>query len=161
MKAGLSAWCYAVLLALTLSNVAYAAIDTYEFADETQRTRFRDLTQALRCPKCQNQDIADSDAPIAADLRKEIFRMLGEGQSDAQIIDFMVARYGDFVRYKPPLNSRTSVLWLGPGVLLVGGAVAIFCTVRRRRAVGQRPTAELSAAERQRLTALLDKDDSA
>jgi cytochrome c-type biogenesis protein CcmH len=94
-------WIAAVILGLSLAGVAQAAIDTYEFAKEGDRERFRELTKELRCPKCQNQDIADSNAPIAADLRKEIFRMLGEGKDNQQIIDFMVDRYGDFVRYKP------------------------------------------------------------
>jgi cytochrome c-type biogenesis protein CcmH len=80
---------------------------------------FRELTKELRCPKCQNQDIADSNAPIAADLRKEIFRMLGEGKDNQQIIDFMVDRYGDFVRYKPALNAKTALLWFGPAGLLL------------------------------------------
>jgi len=79
----------AAVLALGLAGVAHAAIDTYEFAKDADRERFRELTKELRCPKCQNQDIADSNAPIAADLRKEIFRMLGEGKDNQQIIDFM------------------------------------------------------------------------
>ncbi|RML38486.1 Cytochrome c-type bioproteinsis protein CycL, partial [Pseudomonas syringae pv. maculicola] len=81
---------------------------------DAERARYSELTRELRCPKCQNQDIADSNAPIAADLRKEIYRMLGEGQSNQKIIDFMVDRYGDFVRYKPSLNARTWLLWFGP-----------------------------------------------
>jgi cytochrome c-type biogenesis protein CcmH len=104
---------------LSLAGVAHAAIDTYEFAKEGDRERFRELTKELRCPKCQNQDIADSNAPIAADLRKEIFRMLGEGKDNQQIIDFMVDRYGDFVRYKPALNAKTALLWFGPAGLLL------------------------------------------
>jgi cytochrome c-type biogenesis protein CcmH len=106
----------AIVLGLSLVGVAHAAIDTYEFAKEGDRERFRELTKELRCPKCQNQDIADSNAPIAADLRKEIFRMLGEGKDNQQIIDFMVDRYGDFVRYKPALNAKTALLWFGPAV---------------------------------------------
>ena len=76
----------AAVLAFGLAGMAHAAIDTYEFANDAERERFRDLTKELRCPKCQNQDIADSNAPIAADLRKEIFRMLGEGKDNQQII---------------------------------------------------------------------------
>jgi cytochrome c-type biogenesis protein CcmH len=87
-------WIAAAILGLSIAGVAHAAIDTYEFAREADRERFRELTKELRCPKCQNQDIADSNAPIAADLRKEIFRMLGEGKDNQQIIDFMVDRYG-------------------------------------------------------------------
>ena len=149
----------AAVLALGLAGVAHAAIDTYEFANDAERERFRDLTKELRCPKCQNQDIADSNAPIAADLRKEIFRMLGEGKDNQQIIDFMVDRYGDFVRYKPALTSKTVVLWFGPLALLVGGVVVIGVIVGRRRRTARAEASDiLSAEERQRLDTLLDKN---
>ncbi|KAA8746877.1 cytochrome c-type biogenesis protein CcmH [Pseudomonas koreensis] len=147
-----------VLLGLSLAGVAHAAIDTYEFAKEGDRERFRELTKELRCPKCQNQDIADSNAPIAADLRKEIFRMLGEGKDNQQIIDFMVDRYGDFVRYKPALNAKTALLWFGPAGLLFGGLVVIAVIVRRRRAQRTETPPSLSTEERQRLDQLLDKN---
>ncbi|PCM48962.1 cytochrome c-type biogenesis protein CcmH [Pseudomonas fluorescens] len=147
-----------VLLGLSLAGVAHAAIDTYEFAKDGDRERFRELTKELRCPKCQNQDIADSNAPIAADLRKEIFRMLGEGKDNQQIIDFMVDRYGDFVRYKPALNTKTALLWFGPAGLLFGGLVVIAVIVRRRRAQRTETPPSLSTEERQRLDQLLDKN---
>ena len=150
-------WLAAVALGLSLVGVAHAAIDTYEFANDAERERFRDLTKELRCPKCQNQDIADSNAPIAADLRREIFRMLGEGKDNQQIIDFMVDRYGDFVRYKPALSGKTALLWFGPAGLLLGGFVVISVIVRRRRAEGAAAPDALSAEERQRLDHLLDK----
>lgn len=155
-------WIIAALLGLQLgfgvAGVAQGAIDAYQFRDEAERARYSELTRELRCPKCQNQDIADSNAPIAADLRKEIYRMLGEGQSNRQIIDFMVDRYGEFVRYKPQLNPRTWLLWFGPAVLLAGGLVVMGVIVARRR--GRRPgqTDALSAEERQRLVQLLDKN---
>ncbi|MHC3827025.1 cytochrome c-type biogenesis protein [Pseudomonas sp. G3-19] len=148
----------AVVLGLSLAGVAHAAIDTYEFAKEGDRERFRELTKELRCPKCQNQDIADSNAPIAADLRKEIFRMLGEGKDNQQIIDFMVDRYGDFVRDKPALNAKTALLWFGPAGLLFGGLVVIAVIVRRRRAHRTETPPSLSTEERQRLDQLLDKN---
>ncbi|NWA27805.1 cytochrome c-type biogenesis protein CcmH [Pseudomonas gingeri] len=150
-------WLAAVALGLSLVGVAHAAIDTYEFANDAERERFRDLTKELRCPKCQNQDIADSNAPIAADLRREIFRMLGEGKDNQQIIDFMVDRYGDFVRYKPALSGKTALLWFGPAGLLLGGLVVIAVIVRRRRAEGASTPDALSAEERERLDHLLDK----
>ncbi|WP_277052306.1 cytochrome c-type biogenesis protein [Zestomonas thermotolerans] len=146
----------ALLAVLCLAGTARAAIDTYEFADEAQRERFRELTKELRCPKCQNQDIADSNAPIAADLRREIHRMLGEGRSDQEIVDFMVDRYGDFVRYKPPVTSRTFLLWYGPALLLGAGLVVLGTIVLRRRRVENAPVAaRLSDQERARLDALL------
>ena len=146
----------ACLLGLSLIGVARAAIDTYEFKDEVERERFRSLTEELRCPKCQNQNIADSNAPIATDLRREIFRMLDEGRSDKEIVDFLVMRYGDFVMYKPPLDSRTWLLWYGPFGLLGLGAIALVVLVLRRRRVEAAPErAALSTAERERLDALL------
>ena len=150
-------WLAAVVFGLTLTGIAQAAIDTYEFANDAERERFRELTKELRCPKCQNQDIADSNAPIATDLRREIFRMLGEGKDNQQIIDFMVDRYGDFVRYKPALTGKTAILWFGPLVLLVGGFVVIGVIVGRRRTQRTTRTDTLSAEERQRLDTLLDK----
>lgn len=143
-----------------LGGFAQAAIDTYEFSSETERQRFRQLTSELRCPKCQNQNIADSDAPIAMDLRREIFRMLEDGQADEQIVEHLVDRYGDFVRYKPPVELRTLLLWYGPWVLLGGGLLALVVIVVRRRRVENAPqNALLSAEEQERLSQLLDKKD--
>lgn len=150
-----------MLLALLLSGAAHGAIDAYEFGSEAERERYRTLVEELRCPKCQNQNIADSNAPIAMDLRREIFRMLEEGQSNEQIIDFLVDRYGDFVRYKPPVDARTLVLWYGPVVLLVFGfGVLAVILMRRRRANAPGTSPTLSEAERARLATLLDKKDS-
>ena len=152
-------WLAALVCGMALTGIAHAAIDTYEFANDAERARFRELTQELRCPKCQNQDLADSNAPIATDLRREIFRMLGEGKDNQQIIDFMVDRYGDFVRYKPALTSKTVVLWFGPLALLVGGVVVIGVIVGRRRRTARAEASDtLSAEERQRLDTLLDKN---
>src|SRR5690606_36042664 len=127
---------------------------------EAERQRFRDLTFELRCPKCQNQNIADSDAPIAMDMRREIHRMLEDGQSDGQIVGYLVDRYGDFVRYKPPVELRTLLLWYGPWALLGGGLLALVVIVVRRRKVENAPqNALLSAEEQERLSQLLDKKD--
>ncbi|MFE1812642.1 cytochrome c-type biogenesis protein [Metapseudomonas otitidis] len=146
-------------LGLALTGVARAAIDTYEFRDEAERERFRVLTEELRCPKCQNQNIADSNAPIATDLRREIYRMLEAGKSNDEIVDFLVARYGDFVRYKPPMNGRTLLLWYGPAGLLAGGLLVLGVIVLRRRRVENAPgDALLSSDERARLDALLNQE---
>lgn len=146
-----------LVLLLALCGVAQAAIDTYEFATEAERARYRQLTEELRCPKCQNQNIADSDAPIAMDLRAEIYRMLEAGQSNAQIIDYLVARYGDFVLYKPPVSGRTLLLWYGPAALLGGGFVLLGVIVLRRRKAGGVSATGLSSDEQQRLAQLLEQ----
>ncbi|MBC9250468.1 cytochrome C [Pseudomonas alcaligenes] len=146
----------ACLLGLSLIGAARAAIDTYQFKDEAERERFRTLTEELRCPKCQNQDLADSNAPIAADLRREIYRMLQEGKSNDEIVDFLVLRYGDFVRYKPPVDARTYLLWYGPASLLGLGLLGLGVLVLRRRRVENAPEqVTLSEAERERLARLL------
>ncbi|MBG6469213.1 cytochrome c-type biogenesis protein CcmH [Pseudomonas aeruginosa] len=146
------------MLGLALCGVARAAIDTYEFASAAERERFRNLTQELRCPKCQNQDIADSNAPIAADLRKQIDGQWQQGKSDGEIVDYMVARYGDFVRYKPPVNERTWLLWFGPGALLLFGVLVIGVIVLRRRRTAAKVQTTLSAEEQARLANLLKND---
>lgn len=147
------------LLGLALSLGAQAAVDTYEFKDDAERARYRVLIEELRCPKCQNQNIADSDAPIATDLRNEIFRMLEEGKSNEEIIDFLVSRYGDFVLYKPPLTSRTLLLWYGPaGMLVIGFGVLGGILLRRRSQNKDRSAAGLSVDEQARLAALLEQN---
>ncbi len=147
-----------VLIMLCLVSGAQAAIDAYEFRTEAERERYRTLVEELRCPKCQNQNIADSNAPIAMDLRREIYRMVEEGQSNEQIVEFLVARYGDFVRYKPPVNAKTLVLWYGPiALLVIGFGVLALILFRRRRGASTRSSNTLSEAERQRLATLLDK----
>mgnify|MGYP006052598651 CR=1 FL=1 len=149
----------ASLFSFALYGMAHAAIDTYQFKDEVERERFRTLTAELRCPKCQNQNIADSNAPIATDLRREIFRMLEEGQSNSEIVDFLVLRYGDFVLYKPPVDTRTYLLWYGPFALLGLGALGLGVLVLRRRKVENNPAqVALSASENQRLNALLKQN---
>ncbi len=150
-------WLGAAVLGLALLGSAQAAIDTYEFASEAERERYRTLVEELRCPKCQNQNIADSDAPIAMDLRAQIYRMLEEGQSNEQIIEFLVNRYGDFVLYKPPVTARTLLLWYGPAALLVGGFVLLGVIVLRRRGKRSAAPEGLSTDEQQRLAALLNQ----
>ena len=94
--------------------------------------RFNQLTLELRCLVCQNQNLADSDAPLAQDLRKEIYDMLQAGKNDEEIKSFMVERYGDFVLYRPPVQGNTLALWVMPGVILLIGAIGVFVVIRRR-----------------------------
>lgn len=150
----------ALFAAMLISLSAMAAIDTYEFDSEEQRARFYYLSSELRCPKCQNQNIADSNSPIANDLRREIYRMLQEDRSNDQIVDFMVERYGEFVRYRPALTAQTAVLWFAPAVFLLVGLFALIFMLRRRQKVYKTGGSErLSAEEQQRLKSLLEKKD--
>jgi cytochrome c-type biogenesis protein CcmH len=147
-----------VIALIFASFSALAAIDTYEFSSEEQRARFYYLSTELRCPKCQNQNIADSNAPIANDLRREIYRMLQEGRSNEEVVDFMVDRYGEFVRYRPALTAQTAVLWFAPAVFVVTGLLVIVVMLRRRQKVFKTAGEEhLSPEEQQRLKALLEK----
>ncbi|KTT62596.1 cytochrome C [Pseudomonas oryzihabitans] len=143
--------CIALLL---WSALAGAAIETYGFRDDTERARFQALTRELRCPRCQNQDLADSNAPIAGDLRREIQRLMAAGQSDEQIIAYLEQRYGEFIRYRPPFEGRTLLLWTLPVLGLLGGAGVLVILTRRRR-----PEQGLSAAERERLAALQAEEE--
>ena len=103
-----------------------------EFRDRAEERRFHDLTVELRCVMCQNQSLADSDAPIAHDLRREVFNLMREGRSDAEIKAFLVERYGEFVLYRPPFAGNTLLLWIAPAVILLGGLAVLVVVVRRR-----------------------------
>lgn len=143
------------MLTALLSFQALAAIDTYPFKNEAQEQQFRQLTAQLRCPKCQNNSIADSNSMIAADMRKKVWQLMEEGQSNQQITDYMVARYGNFVTYEPPVTLATLILWLLPACFVLGGALVIFRLSRRPRAARE---TELSPHEQARLQALLDEN---
>lgn len=124
-------------------------------AQEVDPDRMRKLSEELRCLVCQNQSIADSQAPLAEDLRAELERLMREGYSDAEIREWMVARYGDFVLYRPPFNPRTYALWLGPLLLLLLGGALIFRLLRQPPATPPAPVDEA------RLRALLDEPEGA
>ncbi|HEX4333064.1 MAG TPA: cytochrome c-type biogenesis protein [Usitatibacter sp.] len=125
--------------------------------DPAVEARLRALGEELRCLVCQNQTLADSSAPLAQDLRNEIRRMISQGRSDAEIRDYLVQRYGDFVLYRPPWKPTTLVLWLGPFLLLGVGAVVFARIVgSRRKRSGE---TQASPADRDRVEALLAKDD--
>lgn len=159
-------------LMLLVPLSAQAAIDAYEFSEQQNEKRFQQLTNELRCPKCQNQNIADSDAPLATDLRREVHRMLEAGESDDSIVDFMVTRYGDFVLYRPRVNETTWLLWYGPFVLLGVGILVVVLISRNRRqhtaaqsnvstpaSNGEYRASEgLNAEEAERLNRLLQQD---
>lgn len=125
-------------------------------ADEAVEKRMVAISEELRCLVCQNESLAGSHADLANDLRREIRQMIRDGKTDQEILDFMVARYGDFVRYRPPVKPTTWLLWGGPFVLLAGGVIALVLFLRRQRP----PTTPLSAEERQRAAALLESSDT-
>ena len=144
---------------MLVCHPALAVIETYEFSESTLETRYQQLSAELRCPKCQNQNIADSNAPIAQDLRKQLHRQLEEGASDEEILAYMVARYGEFVRYRPGFNGATAILWLAPALLLAAAFVVLFLTLRAKRETARTAPEVLSDAEQQRLQSLLDKTE--
>ncbi len=143
-----------LLAALLLSFSVFAAIDTYQFKDEAQEQQFRELTAQLRCPKCQNNSIADSNAMIASDMRQKVYELQQQGQTQQQIIDYMVARYGNFVTYEPPITPGTIVLWLLPALFILGGIIVV---VRRARTGQQAAAQPLNDLEQQRLKQLLSE----
>ena len=157
-----------VLLVIGLSMSAWANIDTYQFDNPRQEAQYRALIEEFRCPKCQNQNLAGSDAPIAQDLKQKTYDMVKDGRSDGEIRQYMNERYGDFISYKPPVRPSTWILWFFPPVLLVFVMLAWFIRNRnssKRAAVIDNPIEEgyapLSAAEQQRLQNLLNANDNA
>lgn len=141
----------------TAGPAAAAVFEPREFKSPQDEVRYKSIIHELRCPKCQNQNIAESDAPLSKDLRREAFRLIGEGRSDSEILDYMVTRYGDFVLYRPPFKAVTLALWLGPALLVVLGLVLLWRTMRGLNR--QAPAAALSSEERARLNVMLEADD--
>lgn len=146
-----------VSLLLMLSTTTYAVIESHEFEDELLRTRYQQLSAELRCPKCQNQNIADSNAPIAHDLREQLYAQLNAGRSDAEIVDYMVQRYGEFVMYRPRWSKVTMVLWLAP-VILFGLALWVLLATLRRGKTQAMAAPALTEAEQRRLDDILGED---
>jgi cytochrome c-type biogenesis protein CcmH len=122
-------------------NLAYANDAKPLAEDPVLEARLKAMSHELRCLVCQNQTLADSDAPLAEDLRKEIRTQMREGKSDQEVIDYLVARYGDFVRYRPPVNNSTALLWFGPFLLLLIGGFVLF-RVLKKQASGEKFEAE-------------------
>ncbi|BCU06290.1 cytochrome c-type biogenesis protein [Allochromatium tepidum] len=145
----------ALMLAGALLTTAPAhafTLEEFTFEDPARTQEFRDLTGELRCLVCQNESLAGSQAGVAQDLRKEIYRMMQEGRSRQEVIDFLVERYGDFVLYEPPLRPSTLILWFGPFLFVGFGAYLLARTLQRKKA---EPEQDLSEAERARLQQLL------
>jgi len=131
---------------------AGVTLEAFKFDSKAEEQHFKDLIEELRCLVCQNQSLADSDAELAHDLRAEVYDMIQAGKSDEEIVEFLVARYGDFVLYDPPLKPSTYLIWFGPFVLLLIAALLLLRSIRRQQQV---PAAGISAEERERLNAIL------
>jgi cytochrome c-type biogenesis protein CcmH len=122
-----------IIFLLLLSSTVFASTEFRKFDNPEQQAVFENLTSELRCLVCQNQTIADSNAELAADLRRQVYEMLEQGKSKQDIIQFMTDRYGDFVLYNPPFKAKTGLLWLGPVVFLLIGLIAVFLIVWRKK----------------------------
>ncbi|MBW7470330.1 cytochrome c-type biogenesis protein [Marinobacter sp. F4218] len=148
-----------VMLLTGLSGVATAEVaDVYDFRTVEQEQRFQNLIEELRCPKCQNQNIADSNAPISKDMRAEVYRMMSEGATDREIIDALVARFGEFILYKPEVEKRTILLWATPAIAVLGGLLMVTIVVIRSRRGNAEQTA-LTPEEKARVEKILAEGD--
>lgn len=146
------------LILFISSFMLSAAIDVYQFDDPEKEERFQELAYELRCPKCQNQNLADSNAEIAKDLRTKIQQMLVADKTNPEIIDYMVERYGDFVLYEPRVKPQTYLLWYGPVIFILLGLVAVFIIIRGRnknQLQTEKHETSLTVTEAKQLDALL------
>jgi cytochrome c-type biogenesis protein CcmH len=140
------------ILSAVLAHATWAGEAAPAAADPALEARVMAVATELRCLVCQNQTLADSNAPLAVDLRDQIREQMQQGASERDIVDYMVARYGDFVRYRPPLKATTVLLWAGPALLMLAGFAALYYRLRRRRGEAQ---PGLSDEQRSRAQALL------
>ena len=141
-----------ILILVCFGNSVFATEDNFQFDSPQQNALFLELTKELRCPKCQNQNIADSDAMIAVDLRRKVYELLQKGYDRDQVIDFMKQRYGDFVYYQPPVNPMTIWLWLLP-ILFIFVALAGIVMTRKRQAP------EIDNEQLAKAQAILERDE--
>ncbi len=148
-----------IIFLLILSGTVYAGVEAQKLADPEQQKVYENLTSELRCLVCQNQTIADSNAELAADLRRQVYEMLEQGKSKQDIIQFMTDRYGDFVLYNPPFKAKTGALWLGPVVFLLIGLVAVFLFVRRKKSAASPEYRNENAEKLAKVRNLLEKGD--
>ncbi|MGR8942215.1 MAG: cytochrome c-type biogenesis protein [Gammaproteobacteria bacterium] len=137
-------------------GASLAGVEYREFADPEQQEAYESLTSELRCLVCQNQTIADSNADLAADLRRQVYEMLQQGQSKEEVLKFMTERYGDFVLYNPPFKAKTVLLWFGPVLFFLIGVIFVILLIRRKQT---RLQPELSDEQRRKIRRLLDEGD--
>ena len=155
------------VISLAMSFSAHAAIEVYDFDSVQQEAQYRGLIEELRCPKCQNQNLAGSDAPIAQDLKQKTYDMIKEGRSDSEIRAYMQERYGDFITYKPPVRPSTWILWFFPPLLLIVLVIGWFWQSKRSQRVARGQSgvtvdsaAALSATEKAELDRLLSRSNN-
>lgn len=155
-----------LFLVLLFSHMSYAMVDGHEYIfdegseqeNQNRAALFQKLAEELRCPKCQNQNLADSNAMIAGDLRRELYQQVKSGSDGESIVDFMVNRYGEFVLYRPKMGAMTYVLWFGPVALLFVALISLIFIVRKRKQNNASSQA-LSPEQQKRIDALLAKDN--
>ena len=143
------------LLMLLLPLLAFANIEAYRFDDPEKEARYRILIAELRCLVCQNQNLADSNAELAQDMRRQTYEMVQNGSSNEEVVTYMMQRYGDFVLYRPPFRPSTALLWVGPFLIFAAGVVILMLFIRRRN---KEPVVQLSSEEHARAQSLLDTD---
>ncbi len=152
---------WALSLALAVSSLqAFAVIELLEFDSEAEKERYQVLIDELRCPKCQNQNLADSNAQIAVDLRNKVRELMDQGKSDDEIKAHLVARYGDFVLYRPEVKTETYVLWYGPAIMLLFGALVVIIVLvnNKRKSADNDDTANSEEDREARLKKLLNEN---
>jgi len=145
-----------VLGSTALVSAAQAQVDTFAFETDEQQQRFRNLSNELRCPMCQNTNLTGSTGGVAEDLRREIHRMIMEGMTDDEIEQFMFERYGDFIFYRPRLRAETVILWFGPLLFLIIGGFIAYGISRRAKSMSAGPEGHLDADQQTRLNELLN-----
>lgn len=141
---------------LAFASGMQAAVEINQFSDAQNEARYKQLIDELRCLVCQNQNLADSNAELAQDLRAQVYKMIEAGNTDQEIIDFMVMRYGDFVLYRPPFKLKTALLWAGPFLLLIIGIGYLMIYLRRQ---ARTSSTNLSTDEQQQAMALLGEQE--
>jgi len=150
-----------LFIVLLMISISSHAVDSRQLSDPKQQESYETLTKELRCLVCQNQTIADSNAELASDLRRQVYEMLQQGKSEQDIIGYMTDRYGDFVLYKPPFAGKTSLLWIAPVVFLFMGLMTVFFVIRRKRAATQVQVdaLDIKSEKQKKVRSLLEKGE--
>ena len=146
-----------LLIFFSVINISNARIEVHQFENPQQEQRYKHLINELRCLVCQNKNLADSNAELAQDLRKQVYKMIMQGKSDKSIQEYMVTRYGDFVLYRPPFKMRTALLWLGPFIILGAGLILLIVFIRNRN---KHIVVTVSDSDREKISHLLDDNNA-